>query len=241
MVRTARRQHGQRGRVASPGRRDTRLLIASATFLGVLSSGNGSFTRVGLVHEASCSIVYMPRVETASRIRETCAADARNYRVHHRKANRSIAFENRARSVRGRPSRYSRVPPPAARDFAFKHANAEQPMDGCVAHARVVTSSRKRVPISWRVPVCSDRDKANDIALPVLEPCGVNSHFEQTYLDCGTTCQGRPSTCVTKSNACVCNPGYFLDAPGGRCIRECDCGCMDSVNGYRAVRTAREP
>lgn len=65
----------------------------------------------------------------------------------------------------------------------------------------------------------------------------MNSHIERNYQDCGVTCQNRngTGTCATQSIGCVCNPGYFRNGVGGPCVRECDCGCIDSSLGYYSV------
>ncbi len=72
----------------------------------------------------------------------------------------------------------------------------------------------------------------------MVDSCPINSHLERNYTDCGITCENRvgSGTCTSQDIGCVCDPGYFLNAVGGQCVRECDCGCLDSLSGYHPVR-----
>ena len=74
--------------------------------------------------------------------------------------------------------------------------------------------------------------------LIVAGSCPTNSHIELNYNDCGVTCANRntnPTSCTLTASGCVCDAGYFRDSVAGQCVRECNCGCFDSNNGYRAV------
>jgi len=91
---------------------------------------------------------------------------------------------------------------------------------------------------------CGTCDGSDTISEPCTEQpacpdsCGANSHFERNYTDCGVTCQTRTTsgaTCTLQAGGCVCDAGYFMDTVAGRCVKECDCGCFDSANSYRAV------
>ncbi|CAF4419408.1 unnamed protein product, partial [Rotaria sp. Silwood2] len=87
---------------------------------------------------------------------------------------------------------------------------------------------------------CSGSDVISELCteLPACpDSCPINSHIERNYTDCGVTCQNRAgnSTCTVRSVRCVCDAGYFLDSIGGQCIRECDCGCLDSTSGYHQL------
>ncbi|CAF1064997.1 unnamed protein product [Adineta steineri] len=69
------------------------------------------------------------------------------------------------------------------------------------------------------------------------DSCPLYSHLERNYTDCGVTCQNRTGTlnCSVQSVGCVCDSGYFRETAGGSCIRECDCGCIDSSSIYRRL------
>jgi hypothetical protein len=75
------------------------------------------------------------------------------------------------------------------------------------------------------------------VFLIFTDSCPVNSYLQRNYTDCGVTCQNRTGTtnCSFISVGCVCNVGYFRGTISGPCIRECDCGCLDSTAGYHPV------
>ncbi|UJR31957.1 hypothetical protein I4U23_019430 [Adineta vaga] len=70
------------------------------------------------------------------------------------------------------------------------------------------------------------------------ESCPINSHIERNYTDCSVTCQSRNSSnCMMQTTGCVCDPGYFRETIGGSCVRECDCGCVDSSSAYHSLNS----
>ncbi len=79
--------------------------------------------------------------------------------------------------------------------------------------------------------------KKTNIFFFFIDSCPINSHIERNYTDCGITCQNRAGngTCSSVGIGCVCNSGYFLDSIAGQCVRECDCGCFDSIYNYHPV------
>jgi len=76
------------------------------------------------------------------------------------------------------------------------------------------------------------------LSLLSTDACPANTHIERNYTDCGLTCQNRngTGTCSIQTVGCVCDPGYFRNGNNGPCVKECDCGCLDSNSAYHAVR-----
>lgn len=87
---------------------------------------------------------------------------------------------------------------------------------------------------------CDGSDVISEVCtdLPACpDACPANSHVQRNYTECGVTCQNRngTGTCSVQTVGCVCNSGYFRNGINGPCVKECDCGCLDSNSVYHAV------